>query len=90
MRKIYKYEISERRTRLYLPKGHVIRHVATQRDQICIWAEVNTNEKEEVCVFISVYGTGQAIPDRGETYLGTVLIDNGEFVWHVYQENGWG
>ena len=53
-----------------------------------IWVEQNADEKQLVARRFDVVGTGQLFePFQGErlTYLGTVLINGGELVRHLYE-----
>jgi len=90
MKTIWKFTLDAGRTRQYMPKGSVVLSVNSQRDDICIWAEVDDKEKVEERVF-EVFGTGHPIHvDMGieRKFIGTVLLDNGALVFHVYERTG--
>jgi len=55
--------------------------VGMQDDTICVWAEVNTDDKFKSQYAFDIYGTGWAIPDTA-THLGSVF--EGPYVWHIY------
>jgi hypothetical protein len=58
-------------------------HIAEQGGTICMWAEVTMPRATAVRRFI-VVGTGHPFDFSG-TYVGTVLVMGGAFVWHVYE-----
>lgn len=93
MKKIYKYTLkSLGEIRLNMPNGAIIRKVAEQDGDICIWAEVNTGCAEVERRF-EVFGTGQEMPTEilgaRRSYLDTVFIDTPivpfQLVFHVYE-----
>lgn len=73
-----------------LPRGaSVLTAGIDPRGGICIWAEVDNEEKElEVRRFV-VYETGGPMMQRQGFhlhYLNTVVERNRPLVWHVYEE----
>ena len=89
MRTIYKYKLDvvERQT-IDMPETAKILKVAVQGDDICLWAQVNTNYLKGKRSF-AVVGTGSEISDsiRSHKYIDSVQMMKGvfEFVWHVYE-----
>lgn len=88
MKTIHKYplQITDRQI-VKMPQLAQILCVQVQHDQICIWAEVETNNPTEN-VKIGVYGTGNPVEpaDPGHrNYIGTVQTYNGNLVWHVFE-----
>lgn len=85
-RTIYKYLIDT--THIKMPKGAKVIHVAEVAERFYIWAEVDPFiiEGYEERTFV-LYGTGQPIKHGRETHIGTVLQNNGVFVWHVYERH---
>ena len=67
------------------PEGLTWLHVANQNDEICVWYEVDTSQPTGRYV-LHIVGTGQAIPERATRYVGTALMADGNFVFHVYEE----
>lgn len=83
---IYKYPLKlQDFQELVLPKRALILDVQNQRDQLCLWALVDSNETKSEVVFIHIIGTGREhIPQSSLRYIATVQM--GEFVWHVCEE----
>lgn len=85
MKAIYKYEMSERTSRIELPVGAVIRRLALQGPyRLFIWAEVDTEQGHERRVF-KTFSTGEDIGDEPLKYIGAVETTHG-LVWHIYEE----
>lgn len=64
-----------------LPEGYKILSVQMQRDNICMWCEVDPGEKE-VQFTVFIYATGDPVGTNLH-YIGTV--QDGDLVWHVYK-----
>ena len=97
MKKIYKYvldtalDVVGAPKFLYtmeLPKGTAILSCGLQnKENICVWAKVDPNQTEMVEVEFYIIGTGWPIPDdidNGLQYIGTVMISDGLYVYHVF------
>jgi len=82
---IHKYVIGAKKCALLMPCGARILAVHEQHNTVCLWAQVDPEADKEFRHF-RVYGTGHEIPDAALTYLGTVFIDGGHLVWHVYED----
>ena len=71
-----------------LPKGAVILSCGLQnKENICVWAKVDPNQTETVEIEFYIFGTGWPIPDdidNGLQYIGTVMISDGLYVYHVF------
>jgi len=87
MNKIYKYKLRDTFAPQWveLPKDRLILCVEEQRGDVCIWATVGVGDKENVK--FKVVPTGGGHPDGG-TYVGTVMLDNGDIVLHVFVFSG--
>jgi len=82
MKAVHKYVLNDVEQGVSTFERAKFLHVANQREQICLWAEVNTLERE--CVrTVYVVGTGGEVPS-GTTYIGSALMADGDFVFHVY------
>ena len=84
-KRIYKYAVPGKMT------GRVKKWLQPhyQYGQLMVWAELDDNMPEEDWVIVPI-GTGwelegaeATVLDNGE-YCGTVLEEDGPFVWHVY------
>jgi hypothetical protein len=81
MRTIFKYPLRNHVDNdVHMLVGATLRRVAMQ-NQVCIWAEVDTNGDHCVRRF-RIIGTGWTIPDQGQ-YIGS--CDDGPYVWHVIE-----
>lgn len=69
-----------------LPRSSSILHIAIQGGKPCIWYECDPSAKKEL-MKVYCYGTGWSFPaDRKQEYIGSVLINGGNGVWHFYIE----
>ena len=87
MRKtIWKYGIGEtlQDVTLEMPCGAVVRSVANQRDHLVLWAEVDMDKAHTESRTFAKVLTGGQVPD-GRRFIGTVLLDQGSDVLHVYE-----
>lgn len=86
MKRIYKYPIQITDEQIIqMPENAEILHVNIQHNQAFIWAMIDPEEDEED-VEIRVYGTGHPVQECKElSYLGTVFIQNGDLVFHVFK-----
>lgn len=80
MRTVFKYPL-EFDTDLKIPGDSAPLHIAFQNAKLCSWWEVDT-DSPEITRQIRVIGTGHDVPEDSY-YLGTV--QDGYFVWHVYE-----
>lgn len=92
MRSIYKYDIVEARDGIIEGPITKLLHVGVQHNSIKVWAEVDTNAPTRKFQILPI-GTGwnldtgradkQSVLDT-HTYMGTVMLANGNLVFHVY------
>jgi hypothetical protein len=83
---IWKFPLTmEKAQSLKVPLGAKFMHVAVQEETLCLWALVDETAPLEGRV-IHVLGTGWDIPWNVENleFLGSVLVEGGVFVWHVF------
>jgi len=83
MKKIYKYEIKIGLYSIEIYQGAKILTVQTQYDTLCIWAIVDTKQPI-VERKIQVIGTGFSLPPALGIYIGTIQLENGAFIGHVF------
>ena len=71
-----------------LPKGAVILSCGLQNNKnFCVWAKVDPNQTEMVEVEFYIFGTGWPILDEidnGLQFIGTVMISDGLYVYHIF------
>lgn len=85
IRTIHKYPIAIHDSKsVPMPRGAKIICCQAQFGQLSLWAEVDPSAPYEP-VFIEVFGTGHPMPEADRTYIGTVQMDEGFLIWHVYQ-----
>lgn len=84
MRTVHKYALTEPTNKVSTFEGARFIHVANQREQVTVWAEVNTMERE--CLAnLHIVGTGGEVPSGGR-FVGSALMASGNLVFHVYAE----
>jgi len=68
-----------------LPRGAELLSVASQGNDICLWAKVNPEAEKEKRSFVA-FGTGHQIPDDlNLKFIGTAMIYDGSLVFHVFE-----
>jgi hypothetical protein len=87
MNKIWKYilEITDQQY-LQLPMGARILSVANQNESLVLYALVNPEEQTTENFVVQIFGTGNPIErlDPMSKFIGTVVMENGKLVWHVF------
>jgi hypothetical protein len=86
MKTIHKYVLTGVANTVPTFEGARFLHVDNQREQITVWAEVETLNRE--CIrFVHVVGTGHPLPpgEPGD-YVGSAVMAGGDFVFHIYAE----
>lgn len=73
-----------------LPSDARILSVANQRDQLCVWYEFSERLNEKKTTTIIIVGTGNRGPETAvsDRFIGTVLMMEGDLVWHVFEREG--
>jgi len=96
MRTIHKIALYVTDFRRYLLQGNNAKplHVAIQHGRPCLWVELDTqpplvgvdpsNVPDQTTIGIVMVGTGYELPPGELEYLGTVLLEQGHLVMHVY------
>jgi len=85
---IWKYELDiVGHQTLMIPAGGIVLSVQIQKGVACIWVLVNP-EKEKVERKFAIFGTGHPITtvNSGRNFIGTIQIDGGNLVFHVFEE----
>ena len=74
---------------ILLPKGAKILSVAVQMNIPCIWAMVDSSETQKESRTILMRGTGHpANGAENAKFLGTVILYNGQIVFHIFDADG--
>lgn len=88
MRKIHKYPLMPPFI-VHAPRDTKWLHVGKQnvegRDLPFIWAEVE-DAGFNVRNTFSVIGTGHEVPEHTERHIGTIEMEGGQIILHVYQD----
>jgi hypothetical protein len=81
-----KLSIGQNTISVQIERGACVLFVGVDgRDDLCIWYLANTSSHARDRS-VSVYGTGHAMPDLPENYLGSGITRDG-YVWHVFSEH---
>jgi hypothetical protein len=83
---IWKYTLIPNRAIIEMPMGAKILTVQVQRNVPRIWAMVNPEETQREKRIFQVYGTGHKMKSVPGIYIGTFQIDEGRFIYHVFEE----
>ena len=84
MKTVYKYPLGlSDKLYLKMPEGSTLLHLATQREEPTLWAQVDT-EKPNVDREFFFVGTGYPFPKEG-TYVGTVKLRSDSLVFHLFE-----
>jgi len=85
MKKIFKYKITPYlKNEIEMPIGAEVLCVQTQNNEPHIWAMVDFNAELEKRIFW-VIPTGNLIEPEASRYVGTFQIDNGNLVFHLFE-----
>lgn len=90
MKAVYKYSLRVYdRQVVCLPKGSKILSVGEQNGQIRLWVLVETLESNMKAHTIIIHGTGHCANDViGSRFIGTVMLNGGQIVFHVFVKEG--
>ncbi len=83
---IWKYELSGGVNAVQMPLGAHPLHVAEQHGRIMLWARVDPDARPTTRTF-RVIGTGHIIDGDPGEHVGSLLVNNGAFVFHVFDES---
>jgi hypothetical protein len=84
MQRIFKYELElTDEQEVTMPREAVILSVAEQHGRLCLWAQVTPDNMLERRT-VRIYGTGNPLPTIEGTFVGTVVMSDRTFVWHVF------
>ena len=66
-----------------MPKDAEVLSVQIQHGAVCIWARIDT-QKLDVPRAITIRGTGHNCHEQDGKFIGTVQINEGALVFHVF------
>lgn len=85
---IYKYPIQITDVqKVKLPIEAQILTAQMQGDALCIWAIVDEAATDTEERTIEVFGTGHPMGQVFRQYIGTVQMQGGALVWHVFERD---
>jgi hypothetical protein len=84
---IWKYplELTDEQT-VKMPLGAQILSVQVQRGHVCLWALCN-ELAPQTDRRIFIHGTGHIVSAKNPKFLGTVQLEAGALVFHVFEES---
>lgn len=86
MKTIHKYQLGITDVQaVRMPAGAEILSVQFQNESLCLWALVETTEKNSARL-IYVVGTGNPFPEGDFRFIGTVQQFGGKLIWHVFEQ----
>ena len=82
---IHKYPLdrSAGRVAVMMPLRRRVLSVQAQHNVPCVWALIDPESPLSLVAFACVL-TGAAVPASAGAYVGTVLLDGGAFVLHIF------
>ena len=87
--RIYKYQLETTTQQVInLPVNAEILTVQNQNELPCLWALVDSEQKETEERYIEIFGTGHDVGyDMGieRKYIATYQLMNGNFIGHVFE-----
>lgn len=83
---IWKYPLTPDRAPqcIEMQDGAEVLRVGGQRDRVYLWAKVNPNAFKHTRTFL-VIGTGWEFDDNNTRYVGSAIVVDDRYVWHVYE-----
>lgn len=87
MKTIHKYNVSpwQHEQSVLMPKGAKIISVQEQYNNVVLWALVETENLHESRTII-VNTTGSEFHPESNKFIGTVQLNDGSFVSHIYEK----
>lgn len=90
--RIYKYKIEHGHNKIKVPKGSVPISVGAQAgpeivgDEAVIYFTIPNGDPHDVLIHIIAFHTGEDFSMGGNKFIGTIMMDHGSYVLHVFQE----
>lgn len=87
MKTIWKYPLKMIDVQeIEMPEGARILCVQVQHGIPCLWAQVESDHKNEKRK-IAIAGSGYPAPEPRDDYVGTFQIHDGNLIFHVFAQN---
>ena len=85
IRKVFKYQLKiQEEQEIELPSHSRVLSVKNQRNSIVLYAEVRKDIKETNKIKVFLVCTGDKVPSDATLFLDTILLNDGNYVLHVY------
>lgn len=83
---VHKYPLAcmSGRALVTMPRRRRVLSLQAQDNVPCVWAMIDPDSPLETVAFDCV-PTGVPVPETAGPYLGTVLLDGGVFVLHIFE-----
>jgi hypothetical protein len=72
-----------------LPQGAKVLHFAEQHSQFCFWEIHEAGETETERRIFQIVGTGHEADVDPAQHIGTCLVHDGDYVFHLFETNLW-
>jgi hypothetical protein len=83
---IFKYVVPHAtKTVIKLPKFGNVVHVEAQDSKPCMWVMQEEEPKNLIDREFGLFVTGGTLPEEPMQFLGTVLLDHGAYVLHLFE-----
>lgn len=83
---IHKFVLPGETSVLSMPADAKVLSIQVQRGTLALWAHVPDVDAPKVNRCFVGYGTGQSVPKEPGEYIATVLLAQGNFVLHFFEE----
>lgn len=83
-KQIWKFKIDPQHA-IEMPIGAEILNVQYQHDTALLWAIVDPGETRTEARHIEMFAAGRSMPPARRKYIGTIQIEGGRFVFHVFE-----
>lgn len=83
----YQLELDDEQV-VMMPRHSKIIACQVQNDQICLWARVNSKQPTLDRRVIRIVGTGHPCEEVSLEHLGTVQMEGGRLIFHVFENYG--
>lgn len=82
---VWKFELRiADRQNVLMPEGWKTVRIEMQRGVVCLWAMVSSSSERRLYEF-RCFGTGHSIVGPLGDHVGSVLTEDGAFVWHYFE-----
>jgi len=66
-----------------IPRGAKFLSVGVQRGKVCLWVQVDSDAPKESQLIV-MHGTGHPMKSDSMQFIGTVMLYDGDLVFHVF------